>query len=349
MPNNTAGHQGFDGILGQRLPLRMLQRFLSSGSIPHALLFTGIEGIGKRTTARRFAMALHCNAQGATMTDAAHSASRPCGRCRNCRQIAEGHHPDAIEVTPRKGILRVDQIRDLLNVLAMKPFGMGRRVVMIAEAHTMNAEAGNALLKVLEEPPDSTILILTATQRTDLLPTIASRCRHIRFSPIGLDELAGLLETEHGLNAGQARTLARMADGSVTRALRLAQADWRQRRDWVLQASGLDRPYLAKARCATVCLTFAAHLAQRKDTVESDLELLKGWIRDLSVWPYRPDQVIHADRSELLKSARDHLSEGQLSGLWEALAQAQKSIASNGNLRLTLDVMALRMKAALAA
>jgi DNA polymerase-3 subunit delta' len=335
--------QGFDGIAGQRLPLRILRHFISSGSIPHAMLFTGIEGIGKRTLARRFAMALHCKAPEAAAEGSTDGDIRPCGRCRACHQVAAGNHPDTIEIGPRKGMLRIDQVRNLLSVLTMKPFGMGRRVVILTDAQTMNPEAGNALLKVLEEPPADTIMVLTAPQGTDLLPTIASRCRHIRFSPLGFDELGDLLEREHGLAPEQARTLAQAADGSVTRALRLSEAGWHARRDWMLRASGLDQPRPSNARSATLSLAFAARLAQRKETIESDLELLKGWVRDLSIWPYIPEHVINGQCDELLARARPGLSESQLSALWEALEHTQKCIAANGNLRLTLDVMALQM------
>jgi DNA polymerase-3 subunit delta' len=347
--SSSAAGQGFDGIAGQSLPLRILRRFISSGTIPHAMLFTGIEGIGKRMTARRFAMALHCTAPSVTTEKGDRGVTRPCGQCRACRQVADGLHPDTIEIGPRKGMLRIDQIRTLLGVLAMKPFGKGHRVVIVAEAHTLNLEASNALLKALEEPPADTIIIMTATQRTEVLPTIASRCRHIRFSPIGSDELADLLAKKHAMEPAQAGALAQVADGSVTKALRLSQDGWRKDRDWLLRASGLDQPRRFKARSDTVGLAFSAHLAQRKETIDRNLELLKGWIRDLSVWPYRPDQVIHADCADLLASARDGLGENQLLALWEALEQAQKSIAANGNLRLTLDVMVLRMAETLAA
>jgi len=341
--------QGFDVIAGQHLPLRILRHFIASGSIPHAMLFTGIEGIGKRTLARRFAMALHCGAPMSTIDEGSHGAARPCGRCRTCQQVAAGNHPDTIEIGPRKGMLRIDQIRNLLGVLAMKPFGMGRRVVILTDAQTMNQEAANALLKVLEEPPADTILILTAAQRTDLLPTISSRCRHIRFSPLNFDELSDLLERAHGMAAEPACALAQLADGSVTRALRLSEAGWRPRRDWMLRASGLDQPKLLKSRSTTLCLAFAARLAQRKESIESDLELLKGWVRDLSVWPYAPGHVMNGQCDELLARARSGLSENQLSALWEALEHTQKCIAANGNLRLTLDVMALQMTEILAA
>lgn len=339
---------GFESIIGQQLPIRILQRFISTAMIPHALLFTGIEGVGKRTAARCLAMALHCGAsQPATETGSAGVAS--CRQCRSCRQIADGNHPDTIEIAPRKGVLRIDQIRSLLTALAMRPFGGGRRVVIVADAQAMNAEAGNALLKALEEPPADTILILTARQRTDLLPTIASRCRHIRFSPLAPDDLATLLKKEHGMQDDRARTLAEAADGSVTKALRLSVAGWQEQRDWVLRASGLDQPQLCKTRSATACLTFAARLAQRKETIESDLEILKGWIRDLSVWPYAPRHVIHRDRSATLQGARAGIGERQLMALWEAVELAQKAIAANSNLRLTLDVMALRLSEVLTA
>ena len=106
-----------------------------------------------------------------------------CGQCQPCRQILANSHPDIISVKPQGDTLRINQIRELLGLLAMKPHSAKHRVVIIAESHTMNPEAANALLKVLEEPPANTTLILTAAQKSDLLPTILSRCRHIGSSP----------------------------------------------------------------------------------------------------------------------------------------------------------------------
>lgn len=333
--------QGFNAIIGQELPIRILQGFLHKAAIPHALLFTGGEGIGKRTVARRFAMAVNCKAQP--------PPQRPCGQCRTCRQIADNNHPDIIEISPDKGVLRISQVRGLLSTLAMRPFNAEQRVVILSDAHTMNAEAGNALLKVLEEPPAGTILILTAAQRSDLLPTINSRCRHIRFNPLTANDLARLLVENQGISPGQAETVAQAADGSYTRALDLVQTQWHQHRDWLIRAAGLDRPEGLTGRCASLALAFSAQLAMHKERIDSDLAVMGSWIRDLSLWPYAPGQVIHRDRSETLNDARPGFSERQLIALWEAVAKAQKAIAANANLRLTLDLMALRMTAAMAA
>lgn len=341
---------GFESIIGQHLPVRLLQLFIRSAKIPHALLFTGIEGIGKRTTARLFAQALNCSGiPGAATPAGPGTGPRPCGGCRSCRQIEDRSHPDVIELAPRKGMLRIDQIRDLINVLALKPFGAAHRVVILADAHQMNQEAGNALLKVLEEPPAGTIIILTALQRTDLLPTIASRCRHIRFNPLGADDLTDLLRKHNGMPGEQAHMLARIADGSYSRAVRLAETQWTDQRNWVVRAAGLDRTDGAPGRTAAQALAFSAQLALRKAQIDTDLELLKSWIRDLGVCRYQPGHIIHRDREAVLRAVRDHIREVQLVRLWETVEKAQRTLASNGNLRLTLDVMALQMAGVMAA
>jgi len=340
---------GFETIKGQDLPVRLLQLFLRTARIPHALLFTGIEGVGKRTTARLFARALNCS--GISISAAGNDSGdvRPCDHCRSCRQIQAGGHPDIIEVTPRKGMLRIDQIRDVISVLALKPFGAAHRVVIIAEAQTLNPEAGNALLKILEEPPAGTILILTAPQGTDLLPTIASRCRHIRFNPLCVDDLAALLMRQQELGPEQAQTLAEVADGSYTKALRLAESRWSEHRDQLVRAAGLDRPAALKQRSATLALAFAVGLTLQKERTNGDLEILKTWIRDLSVWNYRPRHIVNRDRGTTLQTMRANLRDEQLALLWEAVEKAQKAVAGNSNLRLTLDVMALHMADVMAA
>ncbi len=335
---------GFEPIIGQQFSIRILQRFLRRAAVPHALLFTGIDGIGKRSTARAIAMALNCS-NGAKSVEEGPAAAfdQPCRQCTFCRRAMDAKHPDIIEMAPRKGILRIDQIRALLATLAMKPFSAACRVVIIGEAHTMNREAGNALLKILEEPPKGTILILTARQRSDLLPTIVSRCRHIRFNPLSTDDIAALLAKEKGLDETSSKTLAKAAGGSYTRALNLAQGGWRKRRDWLIRAAGLDRIDHPDRLASTLALVFALELAKDKERVDQDLETMKAWVRDLAVWPFHPQEVINGDRRETLQQVRGHLNDRQLTSMWEVLEKAQKDIAGNANLRLTLDVMALRM------
>jgi DNA polymerase III subunit delta' len=328
---------GFETIIGQQQPVRILQTLLRSATLPHAMLFTGPAGVGKRMAARIVAMALNCRDRRSLQGD-------PCGECPACRQIHGGKHPDIPLIEPQTNLLRIDQIRELLATLSMKPFSARHRVVIIAEAHCMNPEAANALLKMLEEPPARTMLILTALQKSDLLPTIVSRCRHIRFKPLSPRNLITLLKQAPDIDAGYAPTAAALAGGSLSRAMQLSLPEWQQRRNWVIRAAGLDRPEpRTDASAVALALAFAGQLAQKKDMVRDLLDILKTWIRDLSIWPYHPELVINSDHKGTLSKVRAGISEKQLLAMWQAVEKAQKDIAARANLRLTMDAMALGM------
>jgi hypothetical protein len=152
-----------------------------------------------------------------------------------------------------------------------------------------------------------------------------------------------LLTETQGLDDALSKTLAKAAGGSYTKALHLAQGKWHQRRDWLIRAAGLDRIARQGPMSSTLALAFSVELAQNKEQIDDDLETIKTWVRDLSVWPFDAHHIINADRGETLQRVRRHLSDRQLLAIWETLEKAQKDIAGNANLRLTLDNMALRM------
>lgn len=326
---------GFDNIIGQKLPIRLLQTFLRNGTLPHALIFSGITGVGKRTTAKVVAMALNC-AVGA-------DKAAPCGQCSSCRKIASNSHPDLLQIEPQGRHLRIDQVRELLRTLAMKPYQAAHRVVIVANAQAMNKEASNALLKILEEPPADTTLILTAQETSDLLPTIISRCRHLHFNPLPSEAIISLLSDADDIDTLFIQTAAALSGGSLTKAAQLATNAWRDQRNWLIAATGLGKPPQQERRPIESALAFAAQLAQKKEQVAELLEMLKTWIRDLSIWPYHPSSVINRDYRDVLAQVRDGLNDQKLMAMWHAVEKAQKDIAAKANLRLTLDVMALSM------
>jgi DNA polymerase III subunit delta' len=333
---------GFDTIIGQQLPIRLLRTFLSKRAVPHALLFTGLRGIGKRTSARVFAAALNCRRRTDPET-ADHSPPLPCGQCRSCTRILADRHPDVLIVEPQGTLLRINQIRQLRTSLAMKPFSADQRVVIITNGQCMNAEAGNALLKILEEPPTDTILIITALQKSDLLPTIVSRCRHIPFAPLDSADICAHLIDTRGADPDQARSVAAICQGSLSTAIDLLSGPWREERDWVIRAAGLDSPDHVCRRPLSATLAFAAQLAAHKDRIQDLLDTLKTWIRDLSVYRYRSRQITNGDLEDLLQKASPQTDPNQLLHWWKTVEKAQKDIAANANLRLTLDLMAIQM------
>ena len=155
-----------------------LVALLATLKIPNALLFVGNPDLGKVEAALAFARALNCQQE----KKGGHLA---CDRCRSCKKILSSMHPDIICVAPVKEKIKISQIRQIYGQIKAKPHEAKFRMVLIQGAESMNPEASNALLKILEEPPERTFFILTADRIDGLLPTILSRCRQVTFSPHG--------------------------------------------------------------------------------------------------------------------------------------------------------------------
>jgi DNA polymerase-3 subunit delta' len=337
---------GFDAIVGQQHPIRLLKRFVRNRTQPHALLFTGDDGVGKKMTARAFAMA--CNCLKLKPTRDRHVPLEKvdaCGVCIPCRKIAGNHHPDVIHVAPISSVIRIAQIRALLQTLTLKPNEADRRVVIISDAQAMNPEAGNALLKVLEEPPDRTLLVLTAGQPADLLPTVVSRCRQIRFSPLAEADIERLLISAGGIEPEAAKTIAPLCSGSYTRAQKRIDRRWLNRREWIFQACYRLTATTGNADVRT-WLALAERLAKEKDLVEESLEIITMWLRDVLVVGLDPQRVLNRDRLNLLTNAARQIDRQALLGQLDAVGEAEAALRSNTNTRLTLDAMVLRMAGA---
>ena len=334
---------GFNAIVGQQHPIRLLKTFIRNGTLPHALLFTGDDGIGKKTAAKAFAMACNClKLKSAIPRQPDLDAIDACGDCVPCRKIARNQHPDVIHVAPLSSVIRIAQIRSLLQTLALKPNEADRRVVILSDAEAMNAEAGNALLKVLEEPPDRTLLVLTARQPSDLLPTVVSRCQHIRFSPLGEADIKRLLTRTGSVEPAAIATVSVLCGGSFARAKKWIDPRWLSRREWILQAIGGP---MAKDGRPTLraWLAFSEKLAKKKDLIEESLEILTMWLRDILVVGIDPQRVFNQDRLEALSTAATHVRPAQLLQQIDAVNHALMALRSNTNARLTLDAMVLQM------
>jgi len=205
--------RNLEEILNQDPAVNLLKSALKKNRIAHAYLFTGPSGVGKKTTAKAFIYHLFCHINN----------DAPCGECLSCKKLDKEIHPDVIRISPEKRDIRIDTVREIERFIRFRPLEAAYKVIIIQQAEKLNPEAGNALLKSLEEPPSYVIFILITENPTQLLPTILSRSQIVKFRPLSEKTIKDFLIKYAQYDEVMAQTLAELSLGSLGRALEIAE------------------------------------------------------------------------------------------------------------------------------
>ncbi len=315
-------------IFGHDWAVEMLRQHVQHDALRHAYLLTGPSGVGRRSLAIRLAQAIQCQTPSAPGV--------PCRICRACKQIEAGQHIDLLvtQAEAEGGTLKVEQVREVTKFLSLKPYASPFKIVLFLRFEEATANAQNALLKTLEEAPAHALLLLTADNAEQLLPTIVSRCEVIRLRPTAAAAVTEFLAAQ-GVQAEKARLLGHLSGGRPGYALRLAADE----KAMAFRAEKLDdlRELLAANRRTR--FAYAEKLAKEKDTFRQALFIWLSFWRDVllraagSEWP-----LTNLDRAEDVARLGERLSLTEARRITGQCEQAIERLEKSVNARLLAEV-----------
>ena len=355
----------FRSIVGHHHVVDLLTRAVARDSLPPSMILSGPDGVGKHTVAVALAQLLNC-------TKKKSSDLRPgvdaCGTCAACRRIQRGSYPDVIQVGIEgdAAVIKVEQVRAVLEVVGFRPYEGRRRVVIIDPADALERFGQNALLKVLEETPPATIFVLVTARPDALYATIRSRCPQIRFGALTVAEIAEVLTRERGLAERDARAAAIVAGGSVTRALEAASeqsTDARSQALSVLRAAaairepppspggtaagyGEARRRLMETMKAILGIEKRqASAAAEREQVTLSLLALSSLLRDVTMIGARGAacDLANVDLKAELEQVAGSFGRARVMRAFAAVDRAISALSSNANPKVVVDWLAFQM------
>lgn len=321
-------------IIGHKKIVQFLQKSIETGKIAHAYLFYGPENMGKKTTAKFFSQTLICEKnKGGVVNEV--NVKIPCGECQNCQNFLKDIHPDVVWVRKNEENknISIDQIRDLKEKIGLSSFTNSYKIIIIVNAEEMSVEAANSFLKILEEPPKKSIIILLANNLKNIPETILSRCQLLKFSLVAKCEIADYLKKEYHLSIKDSEEIAALALGHPGQAIKflenkkfLEEYLVRQKKLIKIIESGLNER-----------LKISAEIA-KEDGINKIIAGWKNLIRDLILLKTNNGNlVVNLSFQNELKKLAEKFSFSQLYKIEKELDNLNFYLNQNINLRLALD------------
>ncbi|MDD5282425.1 MAG: DNA polymerase III subunit delta' [Candidatus Omnitrophica bacterium] len=307
----------FNDILGHEKPLNIINAYIEKSCFSGGYIFSGPEGIGKKTVAKIIAQKLNCTALN----------QKPCGSCSSCLKMEKLQHPDLCIIESDTSQIKIENIRSLQRQASFRPYEGVMKVFIIDDAHRLNPESANSLLKILEEPPADSLIILVTHKPQRIFKTILSRCRVIRFSPLAVAALEDILIKNYFVERLFAHFLSFYSEGRLGLALRLKDSGVFEEKNrifdyFVLSGKALDQNLTG----------------QSKEQLRSFLNILASWFRDVYLLKAGlPDrELIHLDRKNDLLKLKLEFSFKYLDGVLTAISESLFYLESNINSKLLL-------------
>ncbi|MFP5261955.1 MAG: DNA polymerase III subunit delta' [Blastocatellia bacterium] len=320
----------FSSLVGNERIKKLLRRAVSEGRVGQGLIFSGQRGVGKHQFALALAQAVNCTAP---------RGGDACGECLSCRKVASREHPDVHTISPDGQFIKIGQMREMSQEAQYRPYEGRRRVYIIDDAERLREEAANSILKTLEEPPASSLILLVTAKPYALLETIRSRCQMLSFAPLTPDELEAYLKANFKRPIEETRMLARLARGSIGRTLEIDLGVYREKRAMMLELIEAA----TVARDTVKLLGAAEHLGRKleKDEFEDHLDVLMVLLADLFHLKLGEPagSLTNSDVAPRLERTAESMTLEQIADWAGRVEEVLRSLARNVNRQLAMEAM----------
>ncbi|MCP4749571.1 MAG: DNA polymerase III subunit delta' [Proteobacteria bacterium] len=317
----------FEKIVGHESIIQRLISTFRRDHVPSAYLFVGQEGIGKSGLVKEFARLMNCR------------TNEICHQCDSCRMFDNDSHPDFHVIQPSGKDIRISQIHSLIEQLSLKPAYARKRVVLVKSAHRLNQESANSFLKILEEPPLNTLIILMTADENQLLETIVSRCQKVLFSPLTRSQLKRIIDEKFQLDGEELEFVLNYSQGRVRKDFLEKVSPLLNMRSQVLRIL-LDLP--------TEKMVDYYHLIEqwlKQDFQSYFLEFCSAWIRDfICLKNQETEKLINRDMVDELRAEDIRLTHEQLQDIFDLIIETELAIQANASKALALEALLVQFK-----
>lgn len=324
----------FQQIIGHEDIIKHFKASIEMDRIAHAYIICGEEESGKRTLSASFAKTLQCEQHGPD----------PCNRCQSCLQADSGNHPDIIRVkheNPQS--VSVDDIRThVVDTISVKPYKSKYKIYIIEDGQLMNAQAQNALLKTIEEPPEYGVIIILTTSLDKLLPTVISRCITLNIRPVKERDIYDYLMEHFSLDKDKANFCVEYAQGNLGKAIKLAtNEEYQELLQSVIRLEtdifDMDMESIAQA---------IADCEKYKVSIYEYLDLMQMWYRDILMLKVtgKIDKIMYREEYSTIKKQANYLSYNELEDKAQAIDKAKIRLAANARFEDVMRLLILTLK-----
>ena len=325
----------FADIVGQEHLKEHLENAIKMDKVSHAYIINGEKNAGKEFIAKTFAMALQCENRQVT---------EPCGECHSCRQALSGNHPDIIFITHEKpGTIGVDDIRrQVNNDVAIKPYKGPKKIYIMNEGEKMTAQAQNALLKTLEEPPEYAVLLILTGNVDSLLQTILSRCVVLNMKPAKDAQIKKYLMETMEIPDYKADICVAFARGNVGKAKLLASSE---EFDKVKEEAITLLKYIKEMELNEIVAAIKK-ITEYKFDVNDYMDILSIWYRDVLLFKATHDAnlLIFKEEIQHIRKVADKSAYEGIEKIIDALEKSKQRLNANVNFDLTMELLLLTIK-----